>query len=85
MCHLFGGVNDLVVALLLRTAERWIAHLTKGVIATKTGAEAIAALVDGHLEWVLAHRKAARFLFTRPWLWSLQAPSADALRSSKRN
>jgi AcrR family transcriptional regulator len=61
--HLFGGVNDLVVALLERTSERWVAHLTKRVIATKTGAEAIAALVDGHLEWVLAHRKEARFLY----------------------
>jgi AcrR family transcriptional regulator len=61
--HLFGGVNDLVVALLVRTCERWVAHLTKRVSATTTGAEAIEALVDGHLEWVLAHRKEARFLY----------------------
>ena len=61
--HLFGGVDDLVVALLVRTSERLVAHWTKRVLAATTGEQAIIALVNAHLEWVLAHRKEARFMY----------------------
>jgi AcrR family transcriptional regulator len=61
--HLFGGLDGIVVALLTRTFERSITHLTARVAAAGTGAEAVHALVDGHLEWVLAHPDEARFMY----------------------
>lgn len=61
--HLFGGFDGIVVALLSRTFERSIAHLTARVTAARTGEEAVHALVDGHLEWVVDHPDEARFMY----------------------
>jgi AcrR family transcriptional regulator len=61
--HLFGGLNGIVVALLTRTFERSLAHLTDRVATARTGEEAVRALVGGHLEWVIAHPDEARFMY----------------------
>jgi AcrR family transcriptional regulator len=62
--HLFGGgLPALVVALLVRTFARLFAHLAARVTVTSEARAAVCALVDGHLEWVLGHRKEARFMY----------------------
>src|SRR5262245_48345957 len=63
MYHLFGGLPGIVVALLTRTFERSIAHLTARVSAAKTAEVAVNALVDGHLEWVQNNQDDARFMY----------------------
>lgn len=61
--HLFGGLPQIVVALLARTFERMLAHLAARVMETKRLEAAVRALVDAHLEWVVAHRDEARFMY----------------------
>ncbi|MFL6119921.1 TetR/AcrR family transcriptional regulator [Actinophytocola sp.] len=61
--HLFGGLPGIVVALLTRTFERSVAHLTARVAAAATAEEAVHALVDGHLEWVRENQDDARFMY----------------------
>lgn len=61
--HLFGGLPGIVVALLTRTFERSITHLTTRVAEATTAEEAVHALVDGHLEWVQQNQDEARFMY----------------------
>jgi AcrR family transcriptional regulator len=61
--HLFDGRAGLICALLARTFERALQHLAERVWVTSSVQEAVWALVDGHLEWVLAHRDEARFMY----------------------
>jgi AcrR family transcriptional regulator len=61
--HLFGGLPGIVEALLVRTFERSIGHLVARLDAASTAREAVRALVDGHLEWVVAHPDEARFMY----------------------
>lgn len=66
--HLFGGLAGIVEALLIRTFERSIGHLVARLdgVATAsaaTAADAVRALVDGHLEWVAEHPDEARFMY----------------------
>ncbi|HEU4538227.1 MAG TPA: TetR/AcrR family transcriptional regulator [Polyangiaceae bacterium] len=61
--HLFDGLPGLTLALLTRTFERLCAHLAARVAAATGAADAVVALVDGHLEWVLSHPDEGRFLY----------------------
>lgn len=61
--HLFGGLSGIVTALLTRTFERSITHLTARVAAATTAEEAVRALVGGHLEWVRDNQDDARFMY----------------------
>lgn len=61
--HHFGGLPGLMLALLVRTFERLFAHLATRVCATRTAEGAVRALVDGHLEWILAHRDEGKFMY----------------------
>jgi AcrR family transcriptional regulator len=61
--HQFDGMPPLVLALLIRTFERLFAHLGARVCATTNARAAVTALVDGHLEWVLRHKREARFMY----------------------
>ena len=63
MYHLFGGLPGIVAALLTRTFERNITHLTARVAAAGTAEEAVKALVDGQLEWVQGNPLDARFMY----------------------
>jgi AcrR family transcriptional regulator len=87
--HQFGGgLPAIVLALLGRTFDRNFAHLVARVVPTRTAKAAIHALVDGHLEWVLRHRREARFMYQAMALElaadgdagrALQARKAEAL------
>ena len=62
--HLFDdGLPDITLALLTRTFERLFAHLAARVTPTPTAEDAVIALVDGHLEWILGHRDEGRFMY----------------------
>jgi AcrR family transcriptional regulator len=61
--HLFGGLAGIVEALLIRTFERLLAHLVARLGEADTAESAVRALVDGHLEWVVAHPDEARFMY----------------------
>jgi AcrR family transcriptional regulator len=61
--HLFGGLTDLVAALLIRTFERVCAQLATDVTATGTARDAVHALVRSHLDWVAGHPAEARFMY----------------------
>ncbi|MPZ82818.1 MAG: TetR family transcriptional regulator [Actinophytocola sp.] len=61
--HLFGGLAGIVEALLIRTFERSLAHLVTRLTEAATAEAAVRALVDGHLEWVVAHPDEARFMY----------------------
>lgn len=61
--HYFDDVSDLTVALLVRTFERLFGHLCVRVAPARTARAIVLALVDGHLEWILAHRDEGRFMY----------------------
>jgi AcrR family transcriptional regulator len=61
--NLFDGLPSLTVALLARTFERLFAHVAGRVLAEDRPDAAVRALVDGHLQWVLAHEDEARFMY----------------------
>jgi AcrR family transcriptional regulator len=84
--HQFDGLPGLTLALLTRTFERLFTHLTERVRSTATAEQAVVALVDGHLEWILGHRDEGRFMyqataleFTADATAALQARKAELL------
>jgi AcrR family transcriptional regulator len=61
--HLFEGLPGLILALLTRTFERLFTHLAERVGPTTRAEQAVVALVDGHLEWILSHPDEGRFMY----------------------
>jgi AcrR family transcriptional regulator len=63
--HFFGGLPDVTVALLARTFQRLFGHLATRVDRARGAKASVLALVDGHLEWMLAteHADEGRFLY----------------------
>lgn len=61
--HQFSDVDDIILALLLKTFAALFGHLELRVRGMPTAEEAVRALVDGHIEWVAAHPREARFMY----------------------
>jgi AcrR family transcriptional regulator len=61
--HFGGGLEAITLALLERTFARLFAHLATRVTTTKSARACVEALVDGHIEWVLANRTEARVMY----------------------
>ncbi|SDT24892.1 TetR/AcrR family transcriptional regulator [Microlunatus soli] len=61
--HHFKGLDDLSAALLLRTFERAIGHITDQVRSTSVAADAVRVLVRSYLEWAFAHPDEARYMY----------------------
>ncbi|QSQ16027.1 TetR/AcrR family transcriptional regulator [Myxococcus landrumensis] len=80
--HLFDGLPDLTLALLIRTFERLFTHLVSRVVPTSTAEEAVVALVDGHLEWILSHRDEGRFMY-QAMAMELGTDAAEVLLARK--
>lgn len=80
--NLFGGLQDLTAALLIRTFERVCARLAADVTATRTARDAVRALVESHLDWVEGHRVEARFMYQAMAL-ELAADHAAELAAAK--
>ncbi|XXF79989.1 TetR/AcrR family transcriptional regulator [Myxococcaceae bacterium GXIMD 01537] len=80
--HQFAGLQPLTLALLTRTFERLFAHLAARVTATATAEEAVVALVDGHLEWILGHPDEGRFMYQATAL-EFEAGAAQELQARK--
>lgn len=80
--HQFGGLPDLILALLTRTFERLFAHLARSITRTRTAKGAVRALVRGHVDWVLEHRDEARFMYQAMSL-ELGPDVSDPLQAAK--
>jgi AcrR family transcriptional regulator len=80
--NLFDGFSGLVLALLERTFERLFADLATKVCATRSARSAVLTLVEAHLDWVLAHRREARFLYQATAL-EYEPAARDALMQRK--
>lgn len=80
--HFFDGLPGLTLALLTRTFERLFAHLTARVTPTKRTRAAVLALVDGHLEWILANPEEGRFMYQAMSL-ELGVDATAALQAAK--
>ncbi|MBL8742755.1 MAG: TetR family transcriptional regulator [Myxococcales bacterium] len=80
--HQFDGMNGLIVALLERVFERLFAHLTARVVRTRTARGAVMALVDGHIEWILAQPKEGRFMYQATAI-ELDAALSESLAARK--
>ena len=61
--NLFASMHEITLALLERTFERLFAHLVARVRQARGAKAVVTTLVAAHLEWVLAHRVEARFMY----------------------
>jgi AcrR family transcriptional regulator len=61
--HLFGGLPEVIAALLDRTFVRRFADVTAVVVKTKTAKSAVETMVREHLRWVFANEAEARFMY----------------------
>jgi AcrR family transcriptional regulator len=61
--HHFDGLRGITVSLLLRTFQRATSHIASRLLPATTGEDAVRALVDSYLEWALANRDEARFMY----------------------
>ncbi len=61
--HFFGGIEDLTIAVLVRTFERLFRHLAERVTGTRTPKASVMALVEGHIDWILANPEEGRFMY----------------------
>ena len=80
MYHLFGGLEGILLALLVRTFTRLFAALAADVARTKTAEAAVKALVRGQIDWVLANPLEARVMYQAMTLESspkVMRPLAD--------
>ncbi|NUO47925.1 MAG: TetR/AcrR family transcriptional regulator [Polyangiaceae bacterium] len=80
--HLFGGLPALTLALLERTFVRLFEHLSARVVPQPSAEKAIKALVVGHVDWVLAQRDEARFMYEATAL-EMDAEASAALQRKK--
>ncbi|WP_224243348.1 TetR/AcrR family transcriptional regulator [Hyalangium gracile] len=82
--HLFDGLPGLILALLMRTFERLFAHLAERVQPTARAEDAVVALVDGHLEWILGHPEEGRFMYQATAIeFGADAEAIQALQARK--
>ncbi|EAU68182.1 TetR/AcrR family transcriptional regulator [Stigmatella aurantiaca] len=80
--NLFDGLPGLTLALLTRTFERLFAHLAARVVRTEEAEDAVEALVEGHLEWILGHPDEGRFMYQATAL-EFDAGAQEALQARK--
>ncbi len=80
--HQFAGLQALVLALLVRTFGRLFDDLGVGLRGCDTPEASVRALVGGHIDWVLAHRDEARFMYQALSL-ELGSEVADELQAEK--
>jgi AcrR family transcriptional regulator len=61
--HLFDGLSEITLALLLRTFQRLFDELAARVLAETDARAAVRSLVEAHLDWVRDHPREAHFLY----------------------
>lgn len=61
--HLFGSLEGILLALLIRTFERLFRSLAAAVTKTKDAEAAVRALVRAQLDWTLANPVEARVMY----------------------
>lgn len=82
MYHQFRGLSEIVLALLERTFVRLLGELGARVATARTARSAVERLVHGHVDWVMAHRDEARFMY-QALAVELSPPMARALSARK--
>jgi AcrR family transcriptional regulator len=61
--HLFGSKKELAGSLFLEVLGRYHAAMLAAVDGCSDGRDGIGRLIRAHLEWVVNHRREARYLF----------------------
>jgi AcrR family transcriptional regulator len=80
--HQFGGLQELLLALLVRTFDRLFAHLAERVRRTRTAKGAVQGLVRAHVDWVLDHGDEAAVMYQAMSL-ELGSEVMDELQAQK--
>lgn len=75
--HLFGSLEGILLALLVRTFARLFGELAARVTKTRTAEAAVKALVRGQLDWVFAHPLEARVMYEAMTLASAPELAAE--------
>lgn len=82
MYHQFDGLPAIVAALLERTLIRRYDAVTAKVIRTKKAREAVEAMVNAHLAWVMGNVVEARFMY-RALALDMDPSRREALLATK--
>jgi AcrR family transcriptional regulator len=61
--HFFASKKELAATLFLETLQRYHAAILAEVISGLSAREGIDRLIRAHLNWVVEHRREARYLF----------------------
>ena len=61
--NLFADIDEIVLALLVRTFDALFAHIAARVCRTRTAEGAVRAIVDAHVQWVAEHPAEGRFMY----------------------
>ena len=80
--HFFGGLPEIIAALLERTFTRRFERVTAQVVKTRTAKSAVETMARAHLEWVFANEGEARFMYQALSL-DIDGLERDKLRASK--
>ncbi|MGL6060828.1 MAG: TetR/AcrR family transcriptional regulator [Bradyrhizobium sp.] len=78
--HFFGSKKELAGTLFLEILQRYHASMLAALGAQPGAREGIALLIRAHLDWVVGHRREARFLFEIS-----RAEWGEELRSAQRS
>jgi AcrR family transcriptional regulator len=83
--HLFGDLEAIVLALLVRVFDELFAHLAGRVCRTRSAERAVRTLVDAHIEWIATHRVEATFMYQATTLdrRGVRREVKEELRASK--
>lgn len=82
--HQFAGIEDIVVALVERTAAHQYTALAAAAAAAGSAEGAVRAIVDELLAWTFAHPKEARFMY-QAFAAELAGPDRRRIEIAKRD
>jgi AcrR family transcriptional regulator len=61
--NLFRDIDAIMLALLGRVFDQLFAHIAARVCRTRSAEGAVRALVDAHMEWIVAHPREGKFMY----------------------
>ncbi|WOP16007.1 TetR/AcrR family transcriptional regulator [Ottowia sp. SB7-C50] len=82
--HFFASKEALAAALFIQALHDYHAAMTDGLGPALSAADGIALLVEHHVDWVVAYRREARFLFEQvraDWLLTIRDAQEESNES----